>query len=78
MTIHHVANIEGDVRDERPWGEFGYGAGEVTFYLVVVIVDCKMLNEMNVFEDVAEMALAKTERATVSRQVPEHVSRPVE
>ena len=65
--------------DERPWlAEFGYGAGEVTFHLVVVSVNCKMFNEMNVFEDVAEMTLAETERATVSWRVPEHVYQPVE
>ena len=38
----------------------------MTFHLAVASVDRKMLNEMNVFEDVAEMTLAETERATVS------------
>jgi len=50
----------------------------VTFHLAVVSVDRKMLNEMNVFEDVAEMALAKTEKATATRRVLGHVSRLVE
>ena len=50
----------------------------MTFHLAVVSVDCKMLNEMNVFEDVAEIALAETEKATASRRVLGHVSRLVE